>query len=77
MRALREVERNARKQAKDIDKFAVCCSDGGFEYARTEDVAMDILDEIRAIRRVRRPDLDFEFDVISLDSDGGELSGDT
>jgi hypothetical protein len=65
------VREAAREQAKDIDEYAVCCSDGDFEYARTEDVALDIRDEMRAAREGRRPEVDFEYDVIGLGANEG------
>lgn len=67
--SIQQVHDSAREQAKDIDEFAVCCSDGKFEFARTSAVAMDILNEMQAARESRRPDLDFEYDVIVLTTD--------
>lgn len=69
-RQIQKVRERAREQAKDIDKFAACCSDGEFEYARTTDVATDILDGMRARHESRRPDVDFEYDVIDLTAGG-------
>lgn len=65
-RKIQKIRERAREQAKDIDEYAVCCSDGDFEFARTENVAMDILDDMQALHESRRPDLDFEYDVIVL-----------
>jgi hypothetical protein len=73
---LQQTHENARAQAKDIDKYAACSSTGDFEYARTEDAAETILDDMRAYHESQRPDLDHELDVIALDADPCDDCGD-
>lgn len=69
--SIQKVRRKAREQAKDIDEYAVCCSDGNFEYARTEDVARDILDNMRAMRESLQPSESHKYDVITLGGNEG------
>jgi hypothetical protein len=69
--SIQQVREAAREQAKDIDEYAVCCSDGDFEYARTEDVALDIRDEMRSMRESLHPSESHEYDVITLGANEG------
>jgi hypothetical protein len=69
--SIQQVREAVREQAKDIDEYAVCCSDGDFEYARTEDVALDIRDEMRAMRESLHPSESHEYEVITLDANEG------
>jgi hypothetical protein len=69
--SIQQVREAAREQTKDIDEYAVCCSDGDFEYARTEDVALDIRDEMRSMRESLQPSESHEYDVITLGANEG------
>lgn len=72
---IQQVHEDAREQAKDIDKYAVCCSDGDFQYARTEDAALDIRDEMRAMRESLQPSESHEYDVITLPTSQEDRDG--
>jgi hypothetical protein len=69
--SIQQVREDAREQATDIDEYAVCCSDDDFQYARTEDVALDIRDEMQAMRGSLQPSESHEYDVITLGTNEG------
>ena len=69
--ALKQVKRSAVEHAKDIDRFAVICTDGDYEYARTMDEAHTILRDMTAMRDHLAPGNRHEYGVVRVDGDGG------
>lgn len=68
MSQLQEVRKVAREQAKENDEFAVCCTDGDFEYARTENEAVTVFKDMHSMRQSLTPDGKYEYDIVALDA---------
>lgn len=63
------VRANARREAANDDEFAICCSDGDIAYAGTKAGAMDILNEMRSMRKSLNPTGTYDFEVEVLNAD--------
>lgn len=61
---LDDVRETAYRRAESGDDFAVCCSDGDFEFADTRSEAEDIRDEMESLRGSLNPMIDYQYDII-------------
>lgn len=63
---LQSVRQTAREHAKENDAFAVCCSDGDFEYTRTRDEARMLREEMVSMRQSLHPETDYTYDIVDV-----------
>jgi DNA excision repair protein ERCC-2 len=66
MSHLDDVCETAHQRAETGDEFAVCCSDGDFEFTSTRAEAENVRDEMESLRESLNPMTEYDFDIVDL-----------